>query len=79
MALVQLRPRDAAWEECRRKLSGLVEGDEGDCFNKRLVRERYPHERPLRTDEIQVKNENIRYAIRVLDDFFDGRTHTMVS
>ncbi len=51
----------------------------GDCFNKRLVRERYPHERPLRTDEIQVKNENIRYAIRVLDDFFDGRTHTMVS
>ncbi len=32
MALVQLRPRDAAWEECRRKLSGLVEGDGGGLF-----------------------------------------------
>ncbi|KAK0185931.1 hypothetical protein F5146DRAFT_161971 [Armillaria mellea] len=80
VALVQLRPRDAAWEECRRKLHDLVEGDGGNFFNKQLIWEPYHRERrrSLRTEEIQVEKENIRYAIHVLDGFFDGGTHTMV-
>ncbi|KAK0225000.1 hypothetical protein EDD85DRAFT_958727 [Armillaria nabsnona] len=80
MALVQLRPRDAAWEECRRKLHDLVEGDGRDFFNKQLVvwGPYFHNPRPLRTDEIQVENENIRYVIHALDDIFDGGAHTMV-
>ncbi|KAK0227860.1 hypothetical protein IW262DRAFT_558888 [Armillaria fumosa] len=73
MALVKLHPKDAAWEACRRKLHDLVEGDGGggNLFNKQLVWEPYSHEHhPLRTDEIEVENENIRYALDGLDDFF---------
>ncbi len=34
----------------------------------------------LRTKEIQIEKDNIRYAIQVLDDFFDGGARTgMVS
>ncbi len=35
--LVQLRPRDAAWDDCRRKLRDLVQGDGGDFFNEQRI------------------------------------------
>ncbi len=76
--LVQLCPRDAAWEECRRKLHNLVQSDEGEFFIKQLIPES-PLLHPLQADEIQAEKDNIRYAINVLDDFFDGEGHTMVS
>ncbi len=81
MTLVQLCPRDAVWDECRRKLHDLVESDGGDFFSKQLVTPLgIESRRPLQADEIQVEKDNIRYAIHILDDFFDGRTHTgMVS
>ncbi|SJL04832.1 uncharacterized protein ARMOST_08203 [Armillaria ostoyae] len=82
--LAQLCPRDAAWDECRRKLDDLVQSDEGDFFNKRLIWEVVDssfqlNTRLLRPDDIQVEKENIRYAIRVLDGFLDGGVHNMVS
>ncbi|KAK0442917.1 hypothetical protein EV421DRAFT_1806917 [Armillaria borealis] len=78
--LVQLRPRDAAWDECRRKLRDLVQGDGGDFFSEQCVptEPRSFEYRPLRADEIQVEKDNIRYAIHVLDDFFDGGAHTVL-
>ncbi|KAK0441420.1 hypothetical protein EV421DRAFT_1813119 [Armillaria borealis] len=82
--LVQLCPRDAAWGECRKKLRDLVQGDGGDFFGQQHVWSMSPSaqwEFPLlRANEIQVEKDNIRYAIQVLDDFFDGRARTgMVS
>ncbi len=79
--LVQLRPRDAAWDDCRRKLRDLVQGDGGDFFSEQRI---WPGPgqdyRSLQPDEVQVKKDNIRYAIHVLDDFFDrGVRTTMVS
>ncbi|SJL04772.1 uncharacterized protein ARMOST_08142 [Armillaria ostoyae] len=76
--LVQLRPRDGAWDECRRKLRDLVQSDGGDFFSKQLVKPHIDELRPLQTDEIQAQKDNIRYAIHVLDDFFDPRTHTVM-
>ncbi|KAK0458599.1 uncharacterized protein EV420DRAFT_1642932 [Desarmillaria tabescens] len=78
MALVQLHPRDATWDECRRKLRDLVESDGRDFFSKQLTWTGYDEIRPLHTDEIQLEKENIRYAIHVLDDFFDHEGHTVV-
>ncbi|KAK0225012.1 hypothetical protein EDD85DRAFT_856120, partial [Armillaria nabsnona] len=76
MTLVQLRPRrDAAWDECREKLHDLVQSDGGDFFSKQLTSLGFEKGRPLRADEIQIEKDNIRYAIHVLDDFFDGRAH----
>ncbi len=78
--LVQLRPQDAAWDECHRKLCDLVQGDDGNFFSKqRICTTSDWRFRPLQTDEIQVEKDNIRYAIHVLDGFFDGGVHTMVS
>ncbi len=38
--LVQLRPQDAVWDECRRKLHDLVQGDDGNFFSEqRMVSE----------------------------------------
>ncbi|KAK0185913.1 hypothetical protein F5146DRAFT_1068451 [Armillaria mellea] len=71
--LVQLRPLDAAWDDCRGKLRDLLRGDGGDFFSKQRVWSAPCQDyRPLQTGEIQVEKDNIRYAIRVLDDFFDG-------
>ncbi|KAK0441418.1 hypothetical protein EV421DRAFT_732295 [Armillaria borealis] len=72
--LVQLCPRDAAWRECRTKLHDLVQGDGGDFFSKQRIW-LVPHYLcPLRTEEIQIEKDNIRYAIQVLDDFFDRQS-----
>ncbi|SJL04739.1 uncharacterized protein ARMOST_08109 [Armillaria ostoyae] len=76
MTLVQLRQRDAAWNECRKKLHDLVESDVGDFFSKQFVLSKCEVRRPLETYEIQVKKDNVRYAIQVLDDFFDGGAYT---
>ncbi|KAK0474764.1 hypothetical protein IW261DRAFT_523944 [Armillaria novae-zelandiae] len=76
MALVQLCPRDAAWGECRKKLCDLVQGDGGDFFSEQRTSPSLEPLRPLRTEEIQIEKDNIRYAIQVLDDFFDGGAHT---
>ncbi|SJL09571.1 uncharacterized protein ARMOST_12951 [Armillaria ostoyae] len=74
--LVQLRPRDAAWDECCRKPRVLAQSD--GFFSEQLVWPKfYVEPRPLQADEIQVEKDNIRYAIHVLDDFFDGKAHTM--
>ncbi|KAK0492109.1 hypothetical protein EDD18DRAFT_1184776 [Armillaria luteobubalina] len=78
--LAQLRPHDAAWDECRKKLRGLVQGDGGKFFSQQRV---WPvcgnlwDCRCLKTEEIQVEKDNIRYAIHVLDVFFDSEAHTM--
>ncbi len=80
ITLVQLRPRYAAWDECRRKLDDLVQSDNGDFFTKQrtyIAPDWKP--RPLKKTEIQVEKDNIRYAIHVLDGFFNGGAHTMVS
>ncbi|SJL00539.1 uncharacterized protein ARMOST_03852 [Armillaria ostoyae] len=75
--LVQLCPRDAAWDECRGKLRDLVQSDGGNFFSEqRLWSKSDDKFRRLQPDEIQVEKDNIRYAIHVLDDFFDGRVHT---
>ncbi|KAK0225026.1 hypothetical protein EDD85DRAFT_856183 [Armillaria nabsnona] len=75
--LVQLRPRDAAWDGCRWKLRDLVQGDGGDFFSEQRI---WPGPcRPPQSDEIQVEKDNIRYAIRVLDDFFDGGARPTMS
>ncbi|KAK0442959.1 hypothetical protein EV421DRAFT_1903922 [Armillaria borealis] len=78
MMLVQLRQRDAAWEECRKKLHDLVESDVGDFFSKQLVLSKREASRPLAVviGEIQAPKDNIRYAIQVLDGFFHGGAHT---
>ncbi|PBK83065.1 hypothetical protein ARMGADRAFT_677575 [Armillaria gallica] len=76
--LVQLRPRDAAWDECRRKLLDLVQSDDGDYFSKQCVQVDFDKHRPLETNEIQVEKDNIGYAIHVLDDFFDTQAHTIM-
>ncbi|SJL04841.1 uncharacterized protein ARMOST_08212 [Armillaria ostoyae] len=76
MALVQLRPRDAAWDECRRKLRDLAQSDGGDFFSKQLIwsvsDDAFCR---LQTDQIQVEKDNIRHTIHVLDNFFDGGAH----
>ncbi|KAK0227846.1 hypothetical protein IW262DRAFT_1292777 [Armillaria fumosa] len=80
MALVQLCPQDTAWEECCRKLNDLVQNEDGDFFSKQLIwEEQFSEHRPLEVDEIQVKKDNIRYAIHVLDDFFNGGEHAMAT
>ncbi|KAK0492188.1 hypothetical protein EDD18DRAFT_1109268 [Armillaria luteobubalina] len=64
MALVQLHPEDAAWKRV------------AESF---MIWEKEPYSyehHPPRTDDIQVENDNIRYALRGLDDFFDGGAHT---
>lgn len=77
--LIQFRPRDTAWDECRGKLRDLVQGDGGDFFTEQRVRSEFDHNlHPLQPDKIQVERDNIRYAIHVLDDFFDGRAHTIM-
>ncbi|KAK0217644.1 hypothetical protein EDD85DRAFT_867996 [Armillaria nabsnona] len=74
--LVRLCPtRDAAWDECCRRLHDLVQSDGGGFFTKQ--RAVFDDCRPLRTDEIQVEKENIKYAIQVLDDCLNGRAPTM--
>ncbi|PBK83754.1 hypothetical protein ARMGADRAFT_668406 [Armillaria gallica] len=80
--LVQLRPQDAAWGECRGKLRDLVQGDSGDFFSKQVVfaTDPRPEVHPIQPGEIQVEKDNIRYAIHVLDDFFDTQrqAHTIM-
>ncbi len=78
--LVQLHPQDAAWDECRRKHRDLVQGNGGDFFGKQVVYDKYlrPWFHPIQPDEIQVEKDNIRYAIQVLDDFFDSRAHNII-
>ncbi|KAK0442855.1 hypothetical protein EV421DRAFT_550850 [Armillaria borealis] len=72
--LVQLCPtRDAAWDECHRKLRDLAQSDGGDFFGEQRVWSVSDEEfRQLQTDEIRVEKDNIRHAIHVIDDFLDG-------
>ncbi|KAK0442880.1 hypothetical protein EV421DRAFT_1806656 [Armillaria borealis] len=76
--LVRLCPtRDAAWDECCGKLHVLAQSDGGDFFSEQCVFTGIFEEgRPLQADEIQIEKDNIKYAIQVLDDFFNGRAHT---
>ncbi|PBK83136.1 hypothetical protein ARMGADRAFT_1089691 [Armillaria gallica] len=75
--LAQLRPRDASWDECRRKLDDLVHSDDGDSFSEQRLWPEFDDElRPLHPDRVQAEKENIRYAIHVLDDLFGGGGHT---
>ncbi|PBK64559.1 hypothetical protein ARMSODRAFT_467714 [Armillaria solidipes] len=78
MTLVQLRQRDVAWDECRKKLHDLVESDSiGDSFfSRQLLLSKSGVGRPPETYGIQVNKDNIRYAIQVLDGFFDGGAYT---
>ncbi len=78
MILVQLRQRDAAWDECRKKLHALVENNVGDFFSKQLVLPKYGARRPLKTDKIEAPKKNSLFAIQVLDGFFDGGAHTNI-
>ncbi len=73
ISLVQLRQQDSAWDECRKKLHDLVVGD---FFSKQRVLSKYGAIRPLKTDEIEAGKNNIRYAIQVLEELFDGGAHT---
>ncbi len=82
MALVQLYPRDAAWEECHRKLNDLVESDGGTFYKRQGIpyAEHLSDEfHQLWTKKIQVEKDNIRYAIHVLGGFLDGEAHTVVN
>ncbi|KAK0492115.1 hypothetical protein EDD18DRAFT_1184789 [Armillaria luteobubalina] len=78
--LVQLCPRDTAWNDCLKKLRDLVQGDGGDFFVQQHVWSRSASDQwefpQLRLKEIQVEKDNISHAIQVLDDFFDGGTRT---
>ncbi|KAK0227823.1 hypothetical protein IW262DRAFT_1454998 [Armillaria fumosa] len=80
MTLAQLRLHDAAWYECRKKLHDLVHGDGGGFFSEQRICGS-PSDlwecRRLQTEEIQVEKDNIRYAIHVLDVFFDSEAHTI--
>ncbi|KAK0442912.1 hypothetical protein EV421DRAFT_1806898 [Armillaria borealis] len=77
--LVQLRPRDVAWDECRGKLRDLVQADGGDFFSQQRVWSIPDEEfRLLQTDEIQAEKDNIRYVIHVLNNFFDDGAHTIM-
>ncbi len=63
----------------RRKLRDLLQGDGGDFFTEQRVWSESDYEvHPLQPDEIQVEKDNIGYTIHVLDDFFDGRAHTIM-
>ncbi len=72
--LIQLCPtRDAAWDECHRKLRDLAQSDGGNFFGEQRVWSVSDKEfRQLQTNEIQVEKDNIRHAIHVIDDFVDG-------
>ncbi|KAK0227851.1 hypothetical protein IW262DRAFT_1292780 [Armillaria fumosa] len=79
--LVQLCPQDAFWDECCRKLDDFVQSEDGEFFSKQLT---LPYAwldecHPLQLSKIQAEKDNIRYAIHVLDEFFNGGGHTMVS
>ncbi len=82
--LVQLHPVprgaawDAAWDECRRKLRDIVQSHNRDFLSKHFAPLRFMGN-PLRTDKIEAEKDNIKYAIYVLDDFFDGGAHIAVS
>ncbi|KAK0492165.1 hypothetical protein EDD18DRAFT_1184955 [Armillaria luteobubalina] len=81
-ALAQLCPQDAAWEECYRKLDDLVQGKDGEFFSKQLKWQKSGESYgyfPLHADHIEAEKEDIRFAIHVLHDFFNGREHTMAS
>ncbi|KAK0492155.1 hypothetical protein EDD18DRAFT_1184906 [Armillaria luteobubalina] len=81
-ALAQLCPQDAAWEECYRKLDDLVQGKDGEFFSKQLKWQKSGESYgyfPLHADHIEAEKKDIRYAIHVLNEFFNGREHIMVS
>ncbi|KAK0474781.1 hypothetical protein IW261DRAFT_524892 [Armillaria novae-zelandiae] len=79
MALVQLHPEDPAWEECRRKLNDLAENEDTKFFSNQHRVKWNMGLHLLNEEEIQAQKDNIRYAIDVLNDFFNGREHTEVS
>ncbi len=71
--LAKLCPQDAAWDECRRKLRNLVQLDNNGMVD--FLGKGWPDR--IGPEEIQVAKDNITYAVHVLDDFFDGRAHTI--
>ncbi|KAK0185940.1 hypothetical protein F5146DRAFT_1068591 [Armillaria mellea] len=75
MTLAQLHPHDAAWDECRRKLDNLVQSEDGEFLSEQRGLDFHL----LRPEEIHVQKDNVRYAMHVLDDFFDGGGHTIVN
>ncbi|KAK0438051.1 hypothetical protein EV421DRAFT_984489 [Armillaria borealis] len=79
-ALAQLRPQDAAWDECRRKLGDLIENDDGDFFSGKFIwRPLHGEFHALTATEIQVEKDNIRYVISILDAIFNGGVRDPVS
>ncbi|KAK0501594.1 hypothetical protein EDD18DRAFT_741808 [Armillaria luteobubalina] len=74
VALVQLRPQDIAWNECRRKLGDLIKNlDDGDFFSGQFVwRPLHGEFHALTASEIQVEKDNIRYVISILDALSNG-------
>ncbi len=79
-ALAQLRPQDAAWDECRRNLGDLIENGDGDFFSGKFIwRPLHGEFHAMTTAEIQVEKDNIRYVISILDALFNGRVRDPVS
>ncbi len=74
MTLAKLRPRDTAWDECRRKLHDLVQLENDGIVD--FLGKGWPNGIGLK--EIQVAKDNITYAVHVLDDFLDGGAPTIM-
>ncbi len=72
--LAKLRPRDAAWDECRRKLRDLVQLENDGMVN--FLGTGWPG--GIGSEEIQVAKDNITYAVHILDDVLDGGAHTIL-
>ncbi|SJL11648.1 uncharacterized protein ARMOST_15054 [Armillaria ostoyae] len=69
-ALLQFRPQDAAWYQCRAKLRDLIgKNDAGFFAQQRIWQIGALHK--LTAQEIQGAQDCIKYAVEV-DGFFDG-------
>ncbi|SJL04803.1 uncharacterized protein ARMOST_08174 [Armillaria ostoyae] len=75
MTLAKLRPRDAAWDECRKKLCDLAQNDGAvrDFLGKGS---RSCH--GIDPKKIQVGKDNITYVVHILDDFLNDGAHTIM-
>lgn len=71
-ALMLLRPHDAAWDECYKKLYDLIDNDDADFFTQQRVPVSPSVNRELEVREIQTERDNIRFAIKLCDGFFAG-------
>ncbi|KAK0186004.1 hypothetical protein F5146DRAFT_1068881 [Armillaria mellea] len=69
-ALMLLRPHDAGWDECCKKLHDMVDHDDADFFTQQRVPVSPSVNRELEVREIQIERDNIKFAIKLYDDFF---------